>query len=484
VGVALNALLKISSTVNRLRKVEAIVHELLRLLLEVAGAERVGLLLFSERAGGVASTLAYRRSGEREDLHIDRSILDEALGDRVAVLFGELVEAEANGEVGGHGGPMMCVPMLGLSGPLGVLYVDSGSPDQLFGELDLQLVAAIGGIASTAVENARRVEWLEGERNRLRLTELEHNMIGVSEAMQRVFETIARAAPTPSTVLVLGESGTGKELAARAIHQNSPRSEGPFVAINCATLSPELLESDLFGHEQGAFTGAVGRKRGKLEVAHCGTIFLDEIGELPASLQPKLLRVLEERQFERVGGNRTIDVDIRLIAATNLDLERAICEGDFRQDLYYRLNVISLTMPPLRDRREDILPLAEHFVAVCGAGANAKGLGISPRAAALLSRYDWPGNVRELANCIERAVVLGHSHTIRVEDLPEALHESESASASSTRYHEALVGLKRRLIVDAVRAAEGNITQAARELGVHPNYLHRLIRNLDLRDQI
>src|SRR5262249_22297046 len=232
------------------------------------------------------------------------------------------------------------------------------------------------------------------------------DMVGASAGMREVYKFIAKAAPTNSTVLIRGESGTGKELAARAIHLNSPRAKHPFVAINCAALTETLLESELFGHEKGAFTGAVTTKKGKIELAQNGSVFLDEIGEMALPLQAKLLRVLQQHEFERVGGTRTIKADIRLIAATNRNLEQAIKDGDFREDLYYRLNVIRLNMPPLRERREDITPLAIYFAEKYSRQCNRPIKGISPQAQACLFNYDWPGNVREFENAIERAIVL------------------------------------------------------------------------------
>ncbi len=296
---------------------------------------------------------------------------------------------------------------------------------------------------------------------------------------------IARVAPTDSTVLILGETGTGKELVAHAIHRNSPREMGPFVAINCAALTESLLESELFGHERGAFTGAVAQKKGKLEVADRGTIFLDEVGELPPTLQTKLLRVLQEREFERVGGTRTIRVDIRIVAATNRDLRAAAAKGAFRDDLYYRLNVVTIKLPSLRERPDDIPLLASYFLARCAGGAR-RVTGISSRARACLMRYDWPGNVRELQHAIESAVVLGAGDLILPEDLPEALLDTAPAAAGCRpdTYHQALKQQKSELILAALEQAGGNITEAARSLRLHPNNLHRLIRNLGLRSRM
>jgi Nif-specific regulatory protein len=305
-------------------------------------------------------------------------------------------------------------------------------------------------------------------------------MIGESAPMQRVYHFISKVAPTDATVLISGESGTGKELAARAMHRNSKRAQKPFMAVNCAALNESLLESELFGHEKGSFTGAFAQKKGRLEVADGGTVFLDEIGELTPSLQVKLLRVLQEREFERVGGTVTISVDLRVIAATNKNLEEAIEVGQFRQDLYYRLNVVSLEMPALRERREDIMLLANYFADKYGQRCNRKLKGFSTEARNYLTAYDWPGNVRELENTIERAIVLGTTEWILPEDLPESLLEMKVSNGSTTTYHAAVVQNKKQIIVNALAEAKKNHVEAARLLGIHPNYLQRLIRNLNL----
>jgi Nif-specific regulatory protein len=310
-------------------------------------------------------------------------------------------------------------------------------------------------------------------------------MVGGSPRMREVYQFVSKVAPTDSTVLICGESGTGKELVARAIHHNSQRANMAFLAVNCAALSETLLESELFGHEKGAFTGAYAQKRGKLELADRGTVFLDEVGEMPPACQARLLRVIQEREFERVGGTRPIRSDIRLIAATNRDLKAAIERGAFRTDLYHRLNVVSVTMPPLRDRREDIPLLASFFVARHGKKARRRVTGLSREALACLQAYDWPGNVRDLENAIERAVVLGSTDLILAEDLPEAVLES---SPTGTRpiggYHESIRNEKIRAITGALDQAGGSFTEAAKLLGIHPNYLHRLVRNLNLRGAI
>ena len=415
------------------------------------------------------SRIVERVRREREALLIDRGRGDEASGSIAAAGIRSLA----------------CVPLPGPDGPLAILYIDTRSPSSRLTEEHLQWLAAAAALAAGPLAAALRAERLERENRRLQAAELGYGLVGESAGLRRVWDVITRVAPTASTVLILGESGTGKELAARAIHRASRRAGEPFVAINCATLSETLLESELFGHERGAFTGAVERKTGKLEVAHGGTLFLDEVGEMPMPLQARLLRVLQERTFERLGSTKPIRVDVRLVAATNRDLQKAIAAGSFRADLYYRLNVVSITMPSLRERREDIPLLASHFAALHGRAVRGRESGIAPAARALLVRYDWPGNVRELGNAIERAVVLGVDDTIRPEDLPEALLETApAADLPTTRFHDALNDLKRRLIVEAVRESGGTITKAAERLGLHPNHLHRLITTLGLREEI
>ena len=307
--------------------------------------------------------------------------------------------------------------------------------------------------------------------------------VGESNAWQRVVSAISRIADTDSTVLLAGESGTGKEIVARALHERSSRDGGPFVAVNCATLSESLLESELFGHEKGAFTGADARKLGRFELASGGTLFLDEVGEIPLGLQAKLLRALESRELERVGGTEPVPFDARLIAATNRDLAREVENGSFRQDLYYRLCVVDVTLPPLRDRGQDVLLLAESFLDQLAAEMGRGAMSLSPAVKSLLTSYRWPGNVRELRNAVERAVVLAEDSSVEPEDLPESVRESaRPGDSDQSPFHAALAARKRELIRTALDNASGNVSAAARALGLSPNYLHRLMTNLGLRD--
>ena len=364
---------------------------------------------------------------------------------------------------------------------LGLVWL-CGAASRRFLDSDFHMIRAAASIMALAIENARRVEALEHENRRLRLEmNPQHSIVGEGAQMQKVFRFIAKVAPSNSTVLIRGESGTGKELVARAIHRNSQRAGGPFQAINCAALTETLLESELFGYEKGAFTGAAAQRKGRIEAADGGTLFLDEVGELAPGLQAKLLRVLQEHEFERVGGTKPIRVDIRLLAATNRDLETAIKEGVFRRDLYYRLNVVSIEIPPLRERRDDIPVLAAWFAEKYGRTASRRLNGMSKEARACLLNYSWPGNVRELENAIERAVVLGSSDVITPEDLPEGIVEGGEPAELEGTWHATIKQAKKRLIQDALEKAGGNFTEAARLLGVHPNYLHRMVTNLQMR---
>jgi two-component system NtrC family response regulator len=301
-------------------------------------------------------------------------------------------------------------------------------------------------------------------------------IISASRRMEEVLNLVKRAAPSTATVLILGESGTGKELIARAIHYSSPRADRPLIKVNCAALPENLLESELFGHEKGAFTGAVARRIGRFEQADQGTIFLDEIGDLSPSLQSKLLRVLQEKEFERVGSSQTLRVDVRVIAATNRNLEEAIRKGTFREDLYYRLNVVTLSLPPLRERKEDIPPLIEHFLRKYSRENRKTVAAVSREAKDLLMNYPYPGNIRELENIVERAVVLSRGDTITTQDLPLNLRESKvedlmKDAARGRSLPETLEEIERLRITQALAKSRGVQTQAAEDLGISERVL-------------
>lgn len=479
----LNALLKISNTIGSIRDLNELQHQLLELMMETLPAERGSILLLDQNNESFISSIGVNRvTGRDNSIKVSRTITNQVLREGVALLSNDLFEnGPPSASVEAQVSSLLCVPLAVFEKPLGVIYLETSRVDARFDENDLQLLTAIAVIAAVALENAKHIGVLIDENKRLQEEiNLQHRMIGESPRMREVYQFLAKVAPTDSTVMIRGESGTGKELAAQAIHANSERSTKPFVPINCATLTETLLESELFGHERGAFTGAIAQKRGKLEVAEGGTVFLDEVGELTPVIQAKLLRVLQEREFERVGGTRPIKVNVRVIAATNKDLEAAIKAGEFRQDLYYRLNVVSILMPPLRERRPDIPLLANYFAAQFSKSCKRKIAGISPDARKILQSYDWPGNVREMENAIERAVVLGSTSTIEPADLPEAIIES-GKEPLPTKYYEAVRQAKKDLIQKTLEDTQGNFTAAARVLGVHPNNLHRLIRTLNLK---
>ena len=484
----LNALLKISRIVHAIRDLNDLQGQLLDLIFEVVPAGR-GAILLADREGQEFSSMfaRMRQAGQTQLVTVSRTVARQVLEQGIAILGSDVAGSDELREVESLAASqvrsLLCVPLTVFQRVIGCIYLDSDSLSDRLHEQHLQLVTAIAGISAVALENARHLHWLEQENERLTVEiTRERSLVGEGARMKEVYQFLKRVAPTDSTVLIEGESGTGKELAARALHRNSPRTGKPFVAINCAAIPETLLESDLFGHERGAFTGAASLKKGRLEVADGGVVFLDEVGELAPALQVKLLRVLQEREFERVGGTHPIKVDIRLIAATNCNLEQAVRDGSFRQDLYYRLAVLKITMPTLRDRPEDIPMLVRHFVQKYAKRCKVKPRPVSRDALACLVNYDWPGNVRELENAIERALVLGASDMILPEDLPESLLERPLLpEMNEAKYHAAVKELKKQLILDAVEQTHGSYADADRILGVHPNYLHRLIRNLELK---
>jgi two-component system, NtrC family, response regulator HydG len=379
---------------------------------------------------------------------------------------------------------MVGVPLYPAGALGGALLVRVQDREAMHLTAHLETLTAVASLASIGFEANHEVETLKAENARLQeQIAINTGIVGDSLEVRRLLALVERVAPRDTTVLITGESGTGKELVARALHQKSPRCDRPFIAVNCAALSESLFESELFGHEKGAFTGAISLKKGRFELAEGGTIFLDEVGELAPGLQAKLLRVLQQREFERVGGTQPHPLDIRVIAATNRDLNADVSEGRFREDLYHRLNVVTLEAPPLRDRKEDIPQLALFFLNRSAERCKRQVQGISADAQEMLKQYAWPGNVRELENAMERAVVLGLSEWVLPEDLPETLLEAAPRDAE-TKYHRSVGQAKREAIVDAYVQGKGDYKLAAALLGLHPNYLLRLVRNLALREEI
>jgi DNA-binding NtrC family response regulator len=382
------------------------------------------------------------------------------------------------------------------TGPNAMQAMQLGAYDFITKPLDIDLALATVARAIRHMELQREVEALRQQRFKGNsLEDLTHSdegfkpqLIGNSPAWIEVFKNIGRVAATNVGVLLLGESGTGKEVVARAIHQNSARSRRPFIILNCAALPPELLESELFGHERGAFTGAVAQKRGKFEAADGGTIFLDEVGELPLSLQPKLLRVLQEHAFERVGGTGSIHADVRVIAATNRPLEDDMEQKTFRADLFYRLNAFTVRLPPLRERQSDILPLAEYFLARYAQRNQLASTGLAADATAALQNYSFPGNVRELEHLIERAAVKAGGRAITAEQIQEELGKEKSTTqgvfdtqtAIAMPFHDAVASWERHIIELALRVTHGNKSYAARRLGIHRRLLYEKLTQFGL----
>ena len=387
----------------------------------------------------------------------------------------------------------LCVPIM-----IGRAAVGALSADRLFEESapldqDVRVLSIVASMVADDVKSRRmsaaQRQALADENTRLR-SELEdrfrpENIIGNSGAMREVYRAIQQVAIGDTTVLIRGESGTGKELVAHAIHYSSPRARGPFVKVNCAALSEGLLESELFGHEKGAFTGAVQSRKGRIEEAEGGTLFLDEIGDFTPAIQVKLLRVLQEREYERVGSSKTLKANVRILTATNRDLEEAAASGQFRQDLYYRINVFPIILPPLRERKDDILLLADHFVERYAQRMDKDVRRISTPAINMMFAYHWPGNVRELENCIERAVLLSTDGVIHGHHLPPTLQTSDASDTVGEGTLQDRVDLfERDVIVDALKRCSGNMAEAARDLGATARVLRYKVHHLGIDRRI
>jgi len=385
----------------------------------------------------------------------------------------------------------ICVPIIHRGQVIGTMSIDRqiAAPVEL--ERDLRFLKLVADLLAEGVARIREMrterEHLEAE-NRLLREQLDHkyrpeNLIGNCNSMRQVYDQISRIADSSATVLIRGESGTGKELVARGVHFSSARKAGPFICVNCAALPENLIESELFGHEKGAFTGASQQRKGRFELADGGTLFLDEIGDISTAIQVRLLRVLQEKTFERVGGSQTLKADARVIAATSRDLEKAMEEGRFREDLYYRLNVFPILLPPLRERRSDIMLLADHFVQKYNRVYNKHIKRISTAAINMMMMYHWPGNVRELENCVERAVLTSSDDVVHGYQLPPSLQTGDQTDTSLLPREGAslqvlLDSYEREIIIDALKKHKGNATAAARELKTTQRVINYNIRRL------
>jgi Nif-specific regulatory protein len=387
----------------------------------------------------------------------------------------------------------LCVPIVHLREVIGTLSIDRPSATEDLLQQDLNFISLVADLLAEAVASIREQiaehEHLMAENKRLR-RELgdqyrPSNIVGNCSSMRAVYDQIAQVADSAATVLIRGESGTGKELVARAIHYSSSRPNAPFIAVNCAALPEQLIESELFGHEKGSFTGAAQQRKGRFELANGGTLFLDEIGDVAPAVQVRLLRVLQEKTFERVGGVEPISVNVRVIAATSLDLERALTEQTFREDLYYRLNVFPIHLPPLRGRKSDITLLADHFLAKFNETYGKQIKRISTTAINMMMSYHWPGNVRELENCLERAVLTTADDVIHGYSLPPSLQTSEQTHTPSLPEEGASLkslvqAYEREIIVDALKRHRGNAAAAARLLQTTPRIINYRIHHLGI----
>jgi transcriptional regulator with GAF, ATPase, and Fis domain len=454
--------LEAAKTLVTLRDKESIRAKLFNLICSITPADRVAVY--------VGDSLSGRDRGDSgEPVGVDRNAVEHVMKHGQGILSNQPPNS------------IVCVPLEAFDHRMGVIYAESIDADNPLTDLNFNLLSGIGHITALAFENAAHFERLQERYSRLeREVTLQHDLVGNSAPMAELAKLIGKAAPANSTVLIQGESGTGKELVARAIHRKSRRSEGPFVPVNCAALTESLLESQLFGHEKGAFTGAVAQQKGEFELAAGGTLFLDEVGELSLSIQAKLLRALQEFEIKRVGGSKPIRVDVRVITATNRDLDKAVATNEFRQDLLYRLKVLPLKTPSLRERREDIPMLARHFLRQSRNQDGRVVRAISPEAERILINYDWPGNVRELQNAIERALVFGSSDMILPNDLPSELFEAALDGTELPKYQAGLNATKRDLIEKALVLSAGDVKQAASMLDVDSSYVHRLARNFKL----
>jgi Nif-specific regulatory protein len=492
----LTALLEVSQALGSTLDIRAAVEKVLEILDRELGMKR-GAIALLEGEGDLKIQYAYGLSeGERQR---GRYKVDEGVTGKVVASGRPIVVPQVSKE------PLflyrtrkrspdkeesfICVPIKDRRKTIGALSITYLYKQNRNYEDSVQLLTIVTSMIAQSLRLAQLVEQERAQlqdENALLKRELQQkydfrNIVGTSKEMRDVYEQIAQVAPSGATVLIRGESGTGKELVAHAIHYNSPRSSKPFVKVNCAALPESLIESELFGHEKGAFTGAVARKRGRFELAEGGTLFLDEIGDLSPAMQVKLLRALQEREFERVGGTETIKVNVRLITATNVDLEQAVSDGRFRSDLYYRLNVFSIYLPPLRERRTDILLLADHFLEKYGSQNGKRIKRISTPAIDMLMSYHWPGNVRELENVVERATLVCEGNVIHGYHLPPTLQTAEgSGTVTKMSLDQAVGSFEKDLIQDALKTTRGNRARAARLLDTTERILGYKVRKYEI----
>ena len=480
----LPALTAVSERLRGQFELDEVLEDVLKTLANELHVVRAAIALLQRETQTIQIDAALGLSGEEQDrgrYEIGEGVTGQVVKTKKPVILERPADVKnflnrTGVRTKGEALSFVCVPIILEDEAIGALSVDVPAAPRKQLEKLVEVLTVVAATISQAAATRQTVAEVE-ERAEVGPA----SILGRSRAIKPVIEMIHTVADSDATVLIRGESGVGKELVADAIHFASPRKNGPLIKVNCAALATGVLESELFGHEKGAFTGAAGERKGRFEMAHGGTIFLDEIGDFPASTQIMMLRVLQERTFERVGGNRTIAADVRIVAATNRDLEKQMLEGAFRQDLYYRLAVFPIHVPPLRERRTDVLLLADAFVEKYGRAAKKDIRRISSEAIDMLMAYHWPGNVRELENCIERAVLLTRDGVIHAHHLPPTLQTADSTDTTVKGGLEAtLAAVERDLILDALKTSRGNMAEAARALGITERKMGLRIRKLQI----
>ena len=480
----MGVLLRLNAELHDIADAETLQNTLLERIFETIPAENGVILLGSSVDQLVSGATLSLKPGR--PVSASKTILQEVMTSGRALLRNDLLGSGDVSESLRTAGlrSVLCVPLTVTNVQTGVLYLSNTNPATPFDEQHLEMVVAVAGIGALALEHARYVDWLEVQnRQLLHEANLQHEMVGENPRMKQVYESISLIAPTDSPALVLGESGTGKELAARAIHNNSHRRNGPFVAVNCGAVVDTLFASQLFGYVRGAFTGADRDHKGFIEDADGGTLFLDELGDLPLHCQAALLRVLDEGKVQRVGSSREIPVNVRLISATNRSLSEEIRKGNFRSDLFFRMG-LPVEMPPLRDRLDDIPLLVAFFLQKYKSQTSRELELTHPDTIRVLQQYSWPGNVRELGRAIRWAVVFGKSNRLRPEDLPPEMFAKSGKASAVPKLEDALQSYEKQVISRALEEARGNVVEAARLLDRAPNYLQRRISQLDLRHEL
>jgi len=473
----LNLIYEISQTLDRSLDLDLIVQPVLEALSEKIGLLRSTVTLFNRQSEKIQIEAAHGLTSiekKRGKYQLGEGIIGKVIETGEPVLVPNITDSpdfldrtrtkhkHTRGKLA-----FICIPIKIENLTIGALSGDRQTDDPKELDEDLKLLSIIGSMIAGAVKIRRKIQEEQEKQTLLTQDFKPAHIIGNSDTMIEVYDLIKQVASSDATVLIRGESGTGKELVAQAIHRNSLRTNKPFIKVNCAALPESIIESELFGHEKGAFTSAVAKRIGRFEMAHNGTIFLDEIGDLSPSTQVKLLRVLQEKEFERVGGSETIQVNVRIIAATNRPLEKLMKKNLFREDLYYRLNVFPIHLPLLKDRRSDIMLLADHFTEKYGKLCKKQIRRISTPAIELFMSYHWPGNIRELENCIERAVLLSTDGVIHGHHLPPSLQSAESTGTQLNETLKAAVEkLEKELILDSLKSSKGNKAKAARQLGL------------------